>query len=102
MPTTPGGAQATVPVCSFCGESPVAVWFEGPDYRTAVRSADTVRAAGAWLACSTCFSLVGADDREGLARRAAADPRKHDGGRTLQEVRVDFDQRFWTPRSSEP
>ena len=91
-----------MPVCNFCGESPVAVWFEGPDFRTAVRSADTVRAADAWLACSACFSLVGADDREGLARRAAAHPATDDDPGTLREVRTNLDERFWTPRSAEP
>jgi hypothetical protein len=91
-----------VPVCGFCGESPVAVWFEGPDFRTAVRSAETVRAVDAWLACSTCFSLVGADDREGLAGRAAAHPRADGGAHTLQELRTYLEERFWMPRSAEP
>jgi hypothetical protein len=42
--------------CSFCGERPVAAWFEGPSFRTFVRSSAEVRAEGAWLACA--ISLV--------------------------------------------
>jgi hypothetical protein len=57
--------------CSFCGERPVAAWFEGPSFRTFVRSSAEVRAEEAWLACETCLALVETDDREGLARRGA-------------------------------
>ena len=39
--------------CSFCGERPVAAWFEGPTYETFVRSSAEVRAEEAWLACAT-------------------------------------------------
>lgn len=57
------------PVCSFCGEQPVAAWFEGPHFRNAVDSADKVRAEEAWLSCAVCLALVEADDREGLVER---------------------------------
>jgi hypothetical protein len=52
--------------CSFCGEGPVVAWFEGPSFRTFVRSSAEVRAEEAWLACATCLALVEKDDREGL------------------------------------
>ena len=55
--------------CSFCGERPVAAWFEGPSYRTFVRSSAEVRAEEAWLACATCLDLVEANNREGLVER---------------------------------
>jgi len=38
--------------CSFCGERPVAAWFEGPTFRTFVRRSTEVRAEEAWLACA--------------------------------------------------
>ena len=53
------------PVCSFCGEQPVAGWFEGPHFRNAVDLADKVLAEEAWLACAFCLALVDANDREG-------------------------------------
>ena len=55
--------------CSFCGERPVAAWFEGPSFRTFVRSSAEVRAEGAWLACGICLGLVDANDREQLVVR---------------------------------
>jgi hypothetical protein len=42
--------------CSFCGERPVAAWFEGPTVKTFVRSSADVRAEEAWLACAVCFA----------------------------------------------
>jgi hypothetical protein len=57
--------------CSFCGERPVAAWFEGPSFTTFVCSSVEVRAEEAWLACATCLALVETDDRGGLARRGA-------------------------------
>jgi hypothetical protein len=42
--------------CSFCGERPVAAWFEGPSFRTFVRSSAEVRAEEAWLAAG--YALV--------------------------------------------
>ena len=60
--------------CSFCGERPVAAWFEGPTFRTFVRSSAEVRAEEAWLACATCLALVETDDREGLAQRGTRRP----------------------------
>ena len=55
--------------CSFCGERPVAAWFEGPTFRTLVRSSAEVRAEEAWLACAACLALVETDDRDALAVR---------------------------------
>jgi hypothetical protein len=57
------------PVCSFCGDQAVVVWFEGPDFQNAVRSANQVRSGEAYLACGVCFALIEANDREGLAAR---------------------------------
>ena len=48
--------------------------FEGPSFRTFVRSSDDVQAEEAWLACATCLALVEADDREGLAQRGTRRP----------------------------
>jgi hypothetical protein len=85
--------------CSFCGERPVAAWFEGPSLRTFVRQSTDVRAEGAWLACATCLALVEKDDRDGLARRGArrrgqiADERAETIAREMQN------NRFWGPRS---
>jgi hypothetical protein len=57
--------------CSFCGARPPVAWFEGPTFRTFVRSSAEVHAEEAWLACATCLELVEADDREGLVMRGA-------------------------------
>lgn len=59
--------------CSFCGERPVAAWFEGPSFRTFVRSSVEVRAEEAWLACAICLGLVEANDREGWSSVASSD-----------------------------
>jgi hypothetical protein len=84
--------------CSFCGERPVAAWFEGPSFRTFVRSSAEVRAEEAWLACETCLALVETDDREGLARRGAR--RKgwssSEGAETI--AREMQNELFWRPR----
>jgi hypothetical protein len=84
--------------CSFCGARPVAAWFEGPTYKTFVRSSADVRAEEAWLACATCLALVEADDREGLAQRGT---RRH-GGRAREGAeaftREMQNERFWRLR----
>jgi hypothetical protein len=84
--------------CSFCGERPVAAWFEGPTFRRFVRKSAKLRAEEAWLACSICLALVEADDREGLARRGA---RRH-GGRAREGAeaitRELQNEQFWRPR----
>lgn len=59
-------------VCSFCGESPVAAWFEGPTFTTLVRTSTAVRAEEAWLTCARCLVLVEAQDRDALALRGVA------------------------------
>ena len=64
--------------CSFCGERPVAAWFEGPTFRTFVRSSADVRAEEAWLVCAVCLALVEANDREGLVERGAERQRRRD------------------------
>jgi hypothetical protein len=89
------------PVCSFCGGSQVVSWFEGPDFRVAVDSADKVRAEEAWLVCSTCRALVDADDRQKLVERAWNRP----AGWTVAppsraQLREHFDRLFWAPRSA--
>jgi hypothetical protein len=95
--------------CSFCGERPVAAWFEGPSFRTFVRSSAEVRAEEAWLACATCLALVEANDREGLAERDVERLRRRDRdeGRQrgpseealmLQMKRDQQEKQFWRPR----
>ena len=37
------------PVCSFCGDRAVVAWFEGPDFRSAVASAEKVRSEEVYL-----------------------------------------------------
>jgi hypothetical protein len=93
------------PVCSFCGDHAVVVWFQGPDFRNAVRSADQVRADQAYLACATCLELIEANDREGLAARELVRQRRKGDlkpGVTEKDVvqmgRLLTD-RFWTARS---
>lgn len=84
--------------CSFCGERPVAAWFEGPSFRTFVRSSAEVRAEEAWLACATCLALVETDDREGLAVRGARRPRgwAGEGAEAMQPEMQD--ELFWSHR----
>lgn len=77
------------PVCSFCGDRAVVVWFEGPDFRSAVQSADQVRANEAYLACAVCLALIEANDREGLAARELVRQQRKGGlkpGVTEQDV----------------
>jgi hypothetical protein len=85
--------------CSFCGEGPVVAWFEGPSFRTFVRSSAEVRAEEAWLACATCLALVETDDREGLAMRGTRRSR----GRASEGVeaieREMQDKHFWRHRN---
>jgi hypothetical protein len=95
--------------CSFCGERPVAAWFEGPSFRTLVRSSAEVRAEEAWLACAICLGLVEANDREGLVVRGVERLRRRDRdeGRQrspreeawMQQVTRDQQEKeFWRPR----
>ena len=95
------------PVCSFCGDQAVVVWFEGPDFLSAVQSADQVRASEAYLACAVCLSLIEANDREGLAARELVRQQRKGGlkpGVTEQDVvrmgRHSTDI-FWAARSGE-
>jgi hypothetical protein len=76
--------------CSFCGERPAAAWFEGPSFRTFVRSSAEVRAEEAWLACATCLGLVEANDREGLVERGVE--RLHRRDRDEGQLRNGFDE----------
>lgn len=97
------------PVCSFCGDRPVA-WFEGPSFRNAVDSADKVSADVAWLACATCLRLVESNDREGLVQRNMAYQRRKDaekgvkrstreGTEMRRASRSHFENVFWVDRS---
>ena len=97
--------------CSFCGEPPVAAWFEGPSFRTVVRSSADVRAEEAWLACGICLGLVEANDREGLVVRGVERLRRRDRdeGRQrspreeawMQQIARDQQEKlFWGPRQS--
>jgi hypothetical protein len=84
--------------CSFCGERPVAAWFEGPSFRTFVRSSAEVRAQEAWLACATCLALVETDDRKGLAVRGTRRPRGS-AGEGAEAIQRDMQDRlFWRHR----
>jgi hypothetical protein len=84
--------------CSFCGERPVVAWFEGPSFRTFVRSSADVRTEEAWLACATCLALVETDDRAGLAVRATRRPRGRAGEGAEAIEREMQDKRFWRHR----
>jgi hypothetical protein len=79
-------------------------WFEGPDFRVAVDSADKVRAETARLVCSTCRALVEADDREKLLERAWHRA-EHAGWTAAPPSRAQIREQlerffFWTPRSA--
>jgi hypothetical protein len=84
--------------CSFCGERPVAAWFEGPTYKTFVRSSAEVRAEEAWLACATCLALVEANDREGLAVRGTRRPRGWASEGAEAITREMQNKQFWHKR----
>lgn len=84
--------------CSFCGERPVAAWFEGPSFRTFVRQSTDVRAEEAWLACATCLALVEKDDRDGLARRGARREGRIAGEGAETIAREMQSELFWEPR----
>lgn len=94
------------PVCSFCGDQAVVVWFEGPDFLSAVRSADQVQASEAYLTCAVCLALIEANDREGLAARELVRQRRKGlkPGVTEQDV-VSMGRHltdmFWAARSGE-
>jgi hypothetical protein len=84
--------------CSFCGERPVAAWFEGPTYKTFVRSSAEVRTEEAWLACAICLALVEADDREGLAQRGTRRPAGWASEGAEAITREMQNEQFWRPR----
>jgi hypothetical protein len=88
-----------VPVCSFCGERPVVGWFEGPDFLRFVDAPEKVRANEAWLACSTCLSLIQAGDRDGLVQRGTQRIRKRSksGGDSpnIEPAVGRMHERFW-------
>jgi hypothetical protein len=95
------------PVCSFCGDQAVVVWFEGPDFRNAVQSADQVRSGEAYLACAVCLALIEANDRERLAARELVRQQRRGGlepGVTEQDV-VEMGRHltdiFWAARAGE-
>jgi hypothetical protein len=94
------------PVCSFCGDQAVVVWFEGPDFRSAVQSANEVRSDEAYLACAACLALIDANDREGLAARSLVRQQRRGGlqpGVAEKDVvRVQLkhlEDTFWAARS---
>lgn len=84
--------------CSFCGERPVAAWFEGPTFKTFVRSSAEVRSDEAWLACAICLALVEADDREGLAQRGMRRPAGSASQGVEAVTREMHNDQFWRPR----
>lgn len=96
-------------VCSFCGDRAVVVWFEGPDFRNTVDSAEKVRSDETYLACATCLALIEAEDREQLAARELVRQRQKGGlklGVTEQVVirsklRI-LEDTFWAARSGVP
>lgn len=95
--------------CSFCGARPVAAWFEGPTFRTFVRSSADVRAEGVWLACAVCLALVEANDHEGLVEQSVERQRRSDREEGRQRSRMEEawlqqaardqqEKEFWGPR----
>jgi hypothetical protein len=52
-------------VCDFCSETPVA-WA----YPCGLVEFGPTVTRDPWAACSTCYALIEANDRDGLARRA--------------------------------
>jgi hypothetical protein len=95
--------------CSFCAERPVAAWFEGPSFRTFVRSSAEVRAEEAWLVCGICLGLVEANDREQLVVRGVERLRRRDRDEGRQRspreeawrqqmTRDQQEKQFWGPR----
>jgi hypothetical protein len=97
------------PVCSFCGDRPIVAWFEGPQWRNVVDSADKVRAEEAWVACAVCLALVEANEREALVERDLARQLRRDTdrgrGRSLSEeatirraTRGRIEKLFWAQR----
>jgi hypothetical protein len=84
--------------CSFCGERPVAAWFEGPSFQSFLRSSADVRADEAWLACSACLALVEADDRDGLVRRGATREGRSWSERAETMAREIQNEGFWSKR----
>jgi hypothetical protein len=94
------------PVCSFCGDTAVVVWFEGPDFRSTVESAEQVQSDEAYLACATCLALVEANDRDGLAARGLVRQQRKGGLKpgvteevVIQTRRTILDRTFWAARS---
>jgi hypothetical protein len=94
------------PICSFCGDQAVVAWFEGPDFRRTVESAEAVRSDEAFLACATCLALIEANDREGLAARGLVRQARKGGLRPgvteemyIRRTRTVLDDIFWTARS---
>ena len=84
--------------CSFCGERPVAAWFEGPSFRSFVRSSKEVRAEEAWLACATCLVLVESDDRESLVARGVKRSRGKASEGVESITREMQNEEFWQRR----
>jgi hypothetical protein len=84
-------------------------WFEGPHFRAAATSAESVHSEEAWVACAACFALVQADDREALVERRVAGVRRRPRGterltdQALKRIERDhLDELFWAPRSTHP
>jgi hypothetical protein len=84
--------------CSFCGERPVAAWFEGPTFKTFVRHSAEVRSDEAWLACATCLVLVESDDRESLVARGMKRFGTKASGGAEAITRETQNRRFWRQR----
>jgi hypothetical protein len=84
--------------CSFCGGHPVAAYFEGPTFRTYVVSAKDVTSTEAvYVACAACLSLIEADDRDGLAERAARGGTSSPDARRINMVKQQHED-FWSRR----
>jgi len=90
------------PVCSFWGERPVAIWYEGPNLTIERESARQVRSEEAWCACAACAELVRADNRERIARRAAHRGLSEnvDAEARVSKTRQWLDLSFRNPRDS--
>jgi hypothetical protein len=82
----------------------VIAWFGGPSFDTAVTDPKDVRGTEAVVACAKCLSLIEENDREGLARRSAANEARRQGRLAdaghIAQTRQRHDQMFWIPRSA--
>lgn len=59
------------PICDFCSARDAPWVYEAESYISFVSKALVGESVGAWAACESCKRLIDANDRKGLAKRAA-------------------------------